>query len=119
MVENVFGITSSVFRVLRKPVLLQAQKAKLPVMAIAHLHNFLRRSNHSADVYTPPGSFDHEADGKLVEGSWTNIDTGNSSTLFPIMNTPRRSPAYATELRDETAQNCQKEGRNLWQENYT
>jgi len=118
VVENVFGITSSVFRVLRKPILLQPEKAKLIVMAIAHLHNFLRRNTHSADVYTPPGSFDHEVDGKLVEGSWRNMETGNRSALFPIRNMPRRSSAYAKEVRDEIAQYCQNEGCILWQENY-
>jgi hypothetical protein len=32
MVENAFGITSSVFRVLRKPLLLHQQEAKLIVL---------------------------------------------------------------------------------------
>jgi hypothetical protein len=32
VVENAFGITSPVFRVLRKPLLLQPQKAKLIVL---------------------------------------------------------------------------------------
>jgi len=32
VVENAFGITSSVFRVLRKPILLQPQKAKFIVL---------------------------------------------------------------------------------------
>jgi hypothetical protein len=38
-------------------------------MTIAHLHNCLRRSTHPAAVFTPPGTFDHEVDGKLVEGT--------------------------------------------------
>jgi hypothetical protein len=78
----------------------------------------LRRSTHSADVYTPPGSFDHEVDGKLAEGSWRNMETGNRSALFPIGNMPRRSSAYAKEVRDEIAQYCQNEGCIVWQENY-
>ena len=119
VVENVFGITYSVFRVLRKPMLLQPEKAKLIVMTIAHLHNFLRRSTHSADIYTPPGTFDHEVDGKLVEGSWRNTDSGNRSTLFPIRNIPRRSSAYGKEVRDEIAQYLQNEGRTLWQDSYS
>jgi hypothetical protein len=45
VVENVFGLASSVFRVLRKPMLLEPEKAQLVVMTIACLHNFLRRSH--------------------------------------------------------------------------
>ena len=41
VVENVFGLASSVFRVLRKTVLLEPEKAQLVAMTIASLHNFL------------------------------------------------------------------------------
>lgn len=34
VVENVFGISSSVFRVLRKPMLLEPEKAEVVVMAV-------------------------------------------------------------------------------------
>jgi hypothetical protein len=47
VVENMFGISSSVFQVLRKPLLLQPENATLIVMAVIHLHNFLRRSKES------------------------------------------------------------------------
>lgn len=42
-VENTFGIISSVFRVLRKPIFLELDKAEVVVMAIVLLHNYLRR----------------------------------------------------------------------------
>jgi hypothetical protein len=42
-VGNVFGLSSSVFRVLRKPVLLEPGKAQLVVMTIACLHNFKKK----------------------------------------------------------------------------
>lgn len=60
IVKNVFGIVSSVFRVLRKPMLLEPKKAKLVVMTVACLQNFLRRQPQSASTYTPPGTFDYE-----------------------------------------------------------
>jgi hypothetical protein len=44
VVQNVFGLASSVFRVLRKPMLLEPEKARLVAMTIACLHNFLRRT---------------------------------------------------------------------------
>lgn len=42
--ENVFGIISSVFRVFRKPMLLEPNTATKVVLAAIYLHNFLRRS---------------------------------------------------------------------------
>ncbi|KAJ8974512.1 hypothetical protein NQ317_000314 [Molorchus minor] len=45
IIENTFDILSSVFRVLRKPMLLEAEKAKLVVMAIVSLHNFTKKQN--------------------------------------------------------------------------
>jgi hypothetical protein len=49
-------------------MLLQPETAKLAVITVAHLHNCLRRSTHSAAVFTPLSTFDHEVEGKLVEG---------------------------------------------------
>jgi hypothetical protein len=72
-------------------------------MAITHLHNFPQRSIHCADVYTPPGTFVHEVDRKLVEGSSRNMAKGIRSTLFPTIDMPRRYSAYAKEVRDEIA----------------
>jgi hypothetical protein len=66
---NAFGLASSVFRVLRKPMLLEPEKAQLVVTTIACLHNFLR-SPDSAVIYTPPGTFDYEEIGRVIEGSW-------------------------------------------------
>ena len=59
MVESVFGVLSSVFRVLRKPMLLEPEKAQVIVMATVYLHKFLKRNPDSAAIYAPPGTFDH------------------------------------------------------------
>jgi hypothetical protein len=63
VVENVFGLASSVLRVLCKPILLEPEKARLVVVTIACLHNFLRRSPDSAAICTPPGTFGREENG--------------------------------------------------------
>nr|CAI5819400.1 unnamed protein product [Callosobruchus analis] len=68
-VENVFGIMSSIFRVLRKPMLLNPQKATNIVMACSLLHNFLRKSRTSSSRYTPPGTFDSDNDGRIIPGT--------------------------------------------------
>jgi len=117
VVENVFGISSSVFRVLRKPILLEPEKAEIIIMAVAHLHNFLRKSMHSVNMYTPPGTFDSETNGELTQGSW-RMENQNANTLVSLRNVPRRSTLIAQEIRDEIADYCMNEGRVPWQEQY-
>lgn len=44
--ENAFGIISNVYRVLRKPLLLEPEWATKVVLAVVlYLHNFLRKSS--------------------------------------------------------------------------
>jgi len=119
VVENVFGIASAVFRVLRKPMLLQPEKAQLIVMTIAHLHNFLRGSSSSIHTYTPHGTFDYEEDGKLIPGQWRSRNDGEMSSLLPIRNVPRRPTSTAKEITTEIASYSQTEGRISWQDRYS
>ncbi|CAH1978072.1 unnamed protein product [Acanthoscelides obtectus] len=106
VVENVFGTSSAVFRVLRKPLLLEPGKAELIVMTIAYLHNFLKRSCNSCNVYTPPGTFDTEVDGRLIEGSCRRIIPNDETmtSLLPLRNVPRRSCKRAQEIQEELAE---------------
>jgi hypothetical protein len=71
VVENAFGILTSVFRVLRKPMLLEPKKARYIVLTTIYLHNFLRKSRKSRHLYAPAGTLDCELnDGTLVKGAW-------------------------------------------------
>ncbi|KAJ8882208.1 hypothetical protein PR048_018696 [Dryococelus australis] len=85
IVENTFSILSVVFRVLRKPMLLELPKAELIVMTIILLHNLLR--NHSPTLYMPHGSLDHEENCVLTEGSWRS--EVNTASMIPLGNIPR------------------------------
>ncbi|KAJ8946642.1 hypothetical protein NQ314_008814 [Rhamnusium bicolor] len=115
-VENIFGIASAVFRVLRKPMLLEPTKAELVVMTLAHLYNLLR--NSSSALYTPGGIFDKEIDGTLVKGTYNTITNEAMSSLVPIRNIPRKSNEDAKLIREELAAYFQNEGRILWQVTY-
>ncbi len=114
VVENAFGITSAVFRVLRKPLLLEPEKAQLIVMTIVLLHNYLR--THSRNLYTPAGTFDQEVDGKVTEGSWRK--EGSMTSMLPLPSIPRRSTKYCQEIRNELADYFIREGSLQWQYNY-
>lgn len=72
VVENVFGIMSAIFRVLRKPLLLEPNKATIIVMAVIHLHNYLNNSETSKNNYMAPTTLDREVNGDMVSGNWRN-----------------------------------------------
>lgn len=114
VVENVFGILSSVFRILRKPMLLEPKKAEIVVSATVYLHNYLRR--HAPNIYTPQGSFDHVENGTEIPGLWRKDDKPTS--MIPLKSLPRRPPANAMKIRDEIADYCMNEGAVPWQISY-
>lgn len=96
VVENAFGILSAVFRVLRKPMLLQPDVAAKVTMTTIYLHNFLR-SHASSEVYTPPGSLDTEKEGEVVNGRWRSDQ--QMTSMLPIRNVPRRTPEHVKNIR--------------------
>jgi len=111
-VEKAFGFSSAVFRILRKPLLLEPQKAQIVVMAVVHLHNFLRRKS-SRNIYTPPGSFDREEEGHMILGDWR--ESGNTSSLLPLRNVTRRPPLHAQEIREHFTDYFLMNGSVQWQ----
>lgn len=120
VVENVFGIMSVVFRVLRKPILLEPERADTVVLACAHLHNFLRRSKSSAASYTPPGTFDSEDKDTttLVPGQW-RVDGLPKETLLRLKRIPKKPSQLAKQIREEFCAYFQSaEGSVPWQNNY-
>lgn len=103
IVENVFGVTSAVFRVLRKPMQLEPDKAQYVVMATVCLHNFLRKST-SCKVYTPPGTFDQEDRiGNILPGNWRSDSNNDLSSFLPIKKIARKTSMEAKEVRNHFA----------------
>ncbi|XP_031346802.1 protein ANTAGONIST OF LIKE HETEROCHROMATIN PROTEIN 1-like [Photinus pyralis] len=117
VVENAFGILALVFRVFRKPMLLQPDKASNIVMTCILLHNFLRKSKTSKSHYAPPGTFDRENNGQVFPGAWRQED-GNMSSLLPLRNIPRRSSRLPKEIRDSFAEYFATTGKLPWQDAY-
>lgn len=89
VVENTFGILSSVFRVFRQPMLLQPNKAKHVTMTCILLHNFLKNSSTSSQLYMPT--------------NMDEISLRDSHCLIPLRNVSRRPTVTASEIRDEFA----------------
>jgi len=67
VVENVFGIMASTFRMLRKPLLLEPGTN---IVCCILLHNFLRESRTSSLRHTPLHTIDSENEGEFIPGTW-------------------------------------------------
>lgn len=116
VVENAFGIISSTFRVLRKPILLEPNKAQIIVMAIIYLHNYLKKSKTSHSIYIPPGTLDSEEQGHTTQGRWRSSQSSNSFT--PMQNVPRRPSVNAKDIRKEFSDYFTTTGVISWQNQY-
>lgn len=103
IVENAFGILSSVFRVYRKPLLLEPDKAVMIILASLCLYNFLRRNKESQRRFTPIGVIDFEdvQTGDIRFGSWRN-DISEGLTNLRINQ--RNASQVATSIRNEFAE---------------
>lgn len=103
IVENVFGLLASVFRVFRKPIEIKVENTVIDiVLACVYLHNFLRSQSDAARYYSPQGCFDNEdaSTGELIPGSWRQITSGDNG-LRPLRLTPRNSSRIAKDVREE------------------
>ncbi|GBP83962.1 hypothetical protein EVAR_62404_1 [Eumeta japonica] len=99
IVENAFGILSAVFRVLRKPLLLQPDKASLIVMTCVYLHNYLMKRKASRKLYNSPGMMDRIEDVVVIPGQWRNMD--RLSSFLPLPNTGQRHTLQCENIRKE------------------
>lgn len=101
IIENVFGILTSVFRVFKKPLTVEVGTVIPVILACVVLHNYLRRNKTSRSIYTPPGTFDSEENGELVEGPWRAEPAAEG--LQPLPRIPRRLPIDSRQIRDSFA----------------
>lgn len=77
VIENVFGILSARFRVLRSPTMLEPSKAIQVTSACCTLHNFLMSRKSSMDCNS--NFVDHYTqDGTLVLGDWRSCQETDS-----------------------------------------
>lgn len=102
IVENVFGVFTSVYRIFKKPIEIDIKNVPLVTKTCILLHNFLRKSDSSRNIYTPPGTFDYIKNGQLVNGTWRQTHT-ESSGIRPIPNMARRTSNKISEIRSEFA----------------
>ncbi|CAH0730232.1 unnamed protein product, partial [Brenthis ino] len=111
IVENTFGVLCTKFRVFRKPFALCPEKVTLITLTCILLHNYLRKSKTSSQVYTPPGTMDiYDNNNMLVQsGSWRN-EIDENGALRNLPRVARLSALGAIEVREEfTKYFCSKQ----------
>ena len=85
IIENVFGICASRFRVLRRPIIASPKKAVLITKAIVALHNFLMSITEDNFDYYPTNFVDQDGPNGLVPGEWRK----DSNDITGIVNIRR------------------------------
>lgn len=103
IIENVFGIIASKFRILRRPINLMASKVTKIVLTICVLHNFLISTNEYRSHYLHPGSVDYEDPNthEIRAGDWRD-QAAPSNTFFQLNRGNRHNYAIAQkDVREE------------------
>ncbi|XP_067633210.1 uncharacterized protein [Eurosta solidaginis] len=118
VIENVFGICASRFRILRRPMDVKPEHAKDIVLVICVLHNFLltRKS-----IYIQRCDVDDDTEGTAVRGSW-RTELGENGILPSIRpsSTLGRGTDNAMNVRENFMEYFMTpHGEVAWQYNRT
>lgn len=72
-----------------KAIALEPEKLQIIVMVIAYLHNFLRKSQSSRNLYISNGTCAYETHNNLVPGWWRG-EHDIVNEMVPFHNIPQR-----------------------------
>ena len=118
IIENVFGIATSRFRVFRRPICANVDTAIAVTKAVVALHNYLMRdrSNDTRNKYCPSSFVDCDEGGTVLEGDWRN-DTQDQA-LLNVSNTGSNNHSQlAKKVRDNFRDFfCSEQGAVPWQQ---
>lgn len=112
VVENAFGLITSVFRVLQTAINMKIENIRYVVLAICVLHNYLRK--HSS-AYVTATTFDRENTVTCTtdEGDWRQ----QSCQTTPLKQNPVRNVSFeAKENRENYLKYFADKGKVSWQE---
>lgn len=97
-----FGILASVFRIFRKPIVLEPEKSEKILQTCMLLHNYLRRNVQSKNNYTLPGAFDIEDidSGTIRNISW-RYESLPTESMLPIRSVASKSLQEGQNVKNE------------------
>lgn len=104
VVENVFGILASRFRVFLQPIAINIERIDAVVLACCALHNFLRRRSKKNYITEPSVDCEDVVNGTVTPGKWRQ--NGN------LLGLDRKNPS-------KNASNSAKQVRNKFKNYYT
>lgn len=115
IIENVFGIMSARFRVLRKPIHLDADRTKKVALACCVLHNYLMTTNKRK--YAPLNTLDHynNNNGELILGDWRREVQETGGSMLPLQRSRVDIPPTAIDVQKEFYSYFIEEGEVNWQ----
>lgn len=113
IIENVFGICTARFRILRKPMEMEPEKCKGVVLAVCALHNFLMNRK---TIYASTTDFDSDIDGNYRQGNWRN-ELGENGGLQSIGSSAHveRSIKSTNDVRERFKNYFISDGEVEWQ----
>ena len=115
IIENVFGICASRFRVLRRPIIASPKKVVLITKAIVALHNFLMSITEDNYNYSPTNFVDQDGPNGLVPGEWGR-DSDDITGLVNIRKDGSNNHSRnACQIRNEFKEYFCNEGARDWQ----
>lgn len=111
IVENVFGILVSRFRIFQKPISIDVDKADKLIIAACTLHNWLRKSCSTS--YTPSNTFDFEdvENYRITPGNWR----AENLNIQGIRCNSNRYSDEAKDIRNQYQHYFLNEGAVPWQ----
>ena len=115
IIENVFGICASRFRVLRRPIIASPKKVVLITKAIVALHNFLISITEDNYNYCPTNFVDQDGPNGLVPGEWRR-DSDDITGLVNIRRASSNNHSRNTcQIRNKFKEYFCNEGPIDWQ----
>ncbi|XP_011706774.1 PREDICTED: uncharacterized protein LOC105461949 [Wasmannia auropunctata] len=118
MIESIFGILASQWRIYRKPIIAFPQNAKLMVQATVCLHNWIRKDDIDKNVYVPADMVDqiHPDDpNSFTPGSWRRIIEDGCAFRDISRCGSNTSARNCIQMRDEFRDYFCNEGAVPWQ----
>ena len=115
--ENGFGILTNIWRVFRRPLMLEPEKVKTVTLAAIILHSWLREESENGKIYIPKCLIAHEniETSKIFEGSWRADVVHGSWYLMSLSRSGNHSTNNAGELRENSEYFLNEGCVPLWQ----
>ena len=117
IIENVFGIATSRFRIFHRPIIAKVEKVVSITKAVVVLHNFLMSLRSTKDNYNycPTNYIDQDAPSGFSAGQWRG-EVNDMGAIQPVKNLGSHNYSQdAKHVRDAYKEYFNIEGAVDWQ----